>query len=105
MKFKADEISSVLKAEIENFAGSVETADVGTVLEIGDGIARCRGLGGAMAGEMVEFENGTNGLVFNLEESSVGIIILGDYLSIREGETVKATGKLLSVPTGDALLG
>ena len=105
MKFKADEIASVIRKEIEDFSGAVETAEVGRVLEVGDGIARCHGLSGAMAGEMVEFASGVTGLVFNLEEHSVGIIILGDYLSVQEGETVKTTGELLSVPVGEALLG
>ncbi|QDT37731.1 F0F1 ATP synthase subunit alpha [Stratiformator vulcanicus] len=105
MKFNADEIASVLRSEIENFKGELETTEVGRVLEVGDGIARCYGLSGAMAGELVEFENGVNGVVFNLEESSVGLIILGDYLEIEEGDTVKSTGKLLSVPVGEALLG
>ena len=105
MKFKADEIASVIRKEIEDFSGAVETAEVGRVLEVGDGIARCHGLSGAMSGEMVEFASGVTGLVFNLEEHSVGIIILGDYLSVQEGETVRTTGELLSVPTGDALVG
>ncbi|QDT63970.1 F0F1 ATP synthase subunit alpha [Calycomorphotria hydatis] len=105
MKFNADEIASVLKTEIEGFQGQLETTEVGRVLEVGDGIARCYGLSGAMSGELVEFENGTNGVVFNLEESSVGIIILGEYLEIKEGDTVKSTGQLLSVPVGDNLVG
>jgi len=105
MKFKADEIASVIQREIQDFRGEIETREVGRVLEVGDGIARCYGLSSAMSGEMVEFENGTNGLVFNLEENSVGIIILGDYLQIHEGDTVKTTGQLLSVPVGDALIG
>jgi F-type H+-transporting ATPase subunit alpha len=105
MKFRADEIASVIEAEIRDFQGRVEAADVGRVLEVGDGIARVYGLSGAMAGEMVEFANGVRGQVFNLEESSVGVIILGDYLKIAEGDEVRATGKLLSVPVGEALLG
>ncbi len=105
MKFRADEIASVIEAEIRDFQGRVEAADVGRVLEVGDGIARVHGLSGAMAGEMVEFANGVRGQVFNLEESSVGVIILGDYLKIAEGDEVRATGKLLSVPVGEALLG
>lgn len=105
MKFKADEIASVIQKEIEDFSGQIETSEVGRVLEVGDGIARCYGLSNAMAGEMVEFENGINGLVFNLEENSVGIIIVGDYLEIAEGEEVKSTGQLLSVPVGEALFG
>ncbi|MGE3314104.1 MAG: F0F1 ATP synthase subunit alpha [Planctomycetaceae bacterium] len=105
MKFKADEIASVLQKEIEDFRGQIETSEVGRVLEVGDGIARCYGLSSAMAGEMVEFPSGVRGMVFNLEENSVGVIILGDYLSISEGDEVKATGALLSVPVGDALIG
>jgi F-type H+-transporting ATPase subunit alpha len=105
MKFKADEIASVLQKEIKDFKGQLATSEVGQVLEVGDGIARCYGLSTAMAGEMVEFPNGVNGLVFNLEESSVGVIILGDYLEIAEGDQVKATGRLLSVPVGEALIG
>jgi F-type H+/Na+-transporting ATPase subunit alpha len=105
MKFKADEIASVLQKEIEDFKGQMATSEVGQVLEVGDGIARCYGLSTAMAGEMVEFPNGVNGLVFNLEESSVGVIILGDYLEISEGDEVKTTGRLLSVPVGEALIG
>ena len=105
MKFKADEIASVIQREIEDFRGEVETRETGRVLEVGDGIARVYGLAGAMAGEMVEFQSGVIGLVFNLEENSVGIIVLGDYLKIHEGDSVKTTGKLLSVPVGQALVG
>ncbi|QDT34335.1 F0F1 ATP synthase subunit alpha [Thalassoglobus polymorphus] len=105
MKFKADEIASVLQKEIEDFQGQVQTAEVGRVIEVGDGIARAVGLSSAMAGEMVEFSKGTRGLCFNLEENSVGIIVLGDYLTIQEGDEVKTTGELLSVPVGDAMIG
>jgi F-type H+-transporting ATPase subunit alpha len=105
MKFKADEIASVIQKEIEDFRGQVETSEVGRVLEVGDGIARVYGLQSAMAGEMVEFENGVRGLVFNLEENSVGVILLGDFKGIKEGDEVKTLGALLSVPVGDALIG
>jgi F-type H+-transporting ATPase subunit alpha len=105
MKFKADEIASVLQKEIEDFKGQMQTAEVGRVIEVGDGIARAVGLSSAMAGEMVEFSNGTRGQCFNLEENSVGIIILGDYLAIQEGDEVRTTGALLSVPVGEALIG
>jgi F-type H+-transporting ATPase subunit alpha len=105
MKFNAGEIASVLQKEIEQFDAQIDVREVGRVLEVGDGIARVYGLSGVMAGEMVEFANGTIGLAFNLEEHSVGVIILGDYLTIAEGEEVKSTGKLLSVPVGEALLG
>ena len=105
MKFKADEIASVLQKEIETYQSQIDVRDVGRVLEVGDGIARVYGLSGVMALEMVEFPNGTIGLAFNLEENSVGIIILGDFLGISEGDEVKSTGELLSVPVGDAVLG
>ncbi len=105
MKFKADEIASVIQKEIEDFRGEIETSEVGRVLEVGDGIARVYGLSSAMSGEMVEFSNGVRGQVFNLEENSVGIIIFGDYLAIAEGDEVRSTGTLLSIPVGDNLLG
>ncbi len=105
MKFSSDEIASVLQQEIEQFDNKTDVREVGTVLEVGDGIARVYGLSGVMAGEMVEFRNGSIGLAFNLEENSVGVIILGDYLTIEEGEEVKALGTLLSVPAGDAVIG
>jgi len=105
VKFNSDEIASVLQAEIEQFDNKIDVREVGTVLEVGDGIARVYGLSGVMAGEMVEFANGSIGLAFNLEENSVGVIILGDYLTIEEGQEVKALGTLLSVPAGDAVIG
>src|ERR1051325_1925605 len=106
MRFRADEIVSVLQKEIEQYRTQLETREVGRVLEVGDGIARIYGLGGVMAGEMVEFtRTGVRGLAFNLEENSVGVIILGEYLEITEGDEVKTTGALLRVPCGDALIG
>jgi len=105
MKFKADEIVSVIQQEIEHYQSQIDVREVGRVLEVGDGIARVYGLSGVMAGEMVEFPGGITGLAFNLEEHSVGVIILGDFLSIKEGDEVKSTGKLLSVPVGDAVIG
>ena len=105
MKFNSDEIASVIQKEIEQFASQVDVREVGRVLEVGDGIAQVYGLSDVMAGEMVEFESGVNGLAFNLEENSVGVIILGDYLQINEGEEVRSMGKLLSVPVGDEMLG
>ncbi|MEX1042761.1 MAG: F0F1 ATP synthase subunit alpha [Pirellulaceae bacterium] len=105
MKFNADEIASVLQKEIANFDTQVDVREVGHVLEVGDGIARVYGLSGIMAGEMVEFPNGVIGLAFNLEENSVGVIILGDYLKLKEGDEVRAMGTLLSVPVGEAVLG
>jgi F-type H+-transporting ATPase subunit alpha len=105
MKFKADEISSVLQREIERFSPEVTTTEVGQVLEVGDGIARVYGLSGLMSGEMVTFENGVKGIALNLEESSVGVMVLGDYTGIEEGDSVTATGSLLQVPVGDAIIG
>jgi F-type H+-transporting ATPase subunit alpha len=105
MKFNADEIASVIQAEIEKYESTIDVREVGTVLEVGDGIARVYGLSNIMSGEMVEFPSGVRGLAFNLEENSVGVIILGDYLAIEEGDEVKALGRLLSVPVGDAVLG
>src|SRR5438270_4170435 len=106
MRFNADEIVSVLRSEIEQYRTQVESREVGRVLEVGDGIARVYGLSNVMAGELVEFtRTGVRGLAFNLEENSVGIIILGDYLQITEGDEVKCTGQLLSVPVGDAMIG
>jgi F-type H+/Na+-transporting ATPase subunit alpha len=105
MKFNSDEIASVIQKEIENYSAQIDVREVGRVLEVGDGIAQVYGLSGVMAGEMVEFQSGPIGLAFNLEENSVGIIILGEYLSINEGDEVRSTGRLLSVPVGDELLG
>ena len=101
MKFKVDEISSVIAEEIEQYRSGIDVAEVGKVLEVGDGIARIYGLANAMAGELVEFGNGQMGQVLNLEESSVGAVSLGDYLEIREGDEVKRTGQLLSVAAGE----
>ena len=105
MKFKSDEIASVIQTEIEDFRGQIQTAEVGRVIEVGDGIARCTGLSTVMSGEMVEFSSGVTGFAFNLEESSVGVVVLGDHLKITEGDEARTTGKLLSVPVGEALLG
>ncbi len=105
MKFKVDEISSVITEEIRQYRSEVDLGEVGTVLEVGDGIARIYGLSNAMSSERLEFQNGANGQVFNLESNSVGAVILGDYLGIKEGDEVRRTGELLSVPVGDAMIG
>ncbi len=105
MKFKADEIASVIQKEIERFETQIDVREVGRVIEVGDGIAQVYGLSGVMSGEMLEFPNGVKGLAFNLEENSVGVIILGDYLKIREGDEVRGAGKLLQTPVGEAVLG
>jgi len=105
VKVNTDEIISVLKKEITSYGNELNVEEVGTVLEVGDGIARIYGLTGVMANEMVEFENGVMGIAFNLEENSVGVVVLGDYLKIREGFIAKRTKRILEVPTGDALIG
>ena len=105
MKFNADEIASIIQQEIEQYKDQVDVREVGTVLEVGDGIARVYGLSGVMAGEMLEFPNGVIGLAFNREENSVGVIILCDYLEIIEGDEVRSLGRLLSVPVGAAMVG
>src|SRR5579884_1865158 len=105
MAINVAEITSILKHEISEFEQRVEVSEVGTVIEVGDGIARIYGLRNAMAGELLEFQNGTMGQVFNLEEDTIGAVIFGDYLGIKEGDTVKSTGRLLEVPVGDAVVG
>ena len=105
MKFKADEIASVIQQEIEQFQSQINVREVGQVIEVGDGIARIYGLSGVMSGEMIEFPGGIYGLAFNLEENSVGAIILGDFRSIKEGDEVRSVGQLLSVPVGEGVLG
>ncbi|MCR6571153.1 F0F1 ATP synthase subunit alpha [Campylobacter insulaenigrae] len=105
MKFKADEISSIIKERIENFDFNLEIEETGKIISVADGVAKVYGLKNAMAGEMVEFENGEKGMVLNLEESSVGIVVLGKALGLKEGSSVKRLKKLLKVPVGDALIG
>src|SRR5579863_303924 len=105
MAINVAEITSILKHEISEFKQQVEVSEVGTVVEVGDGIARIYGLRNAMAGELLEFEGGIMGQVFNLEEDSIGAVVFGDYLEIKEGDTVKSTGRLLEVPVGDAVMG
>ncbi len=104
-KIKADEISSIIKERIDNFELSVDIEETGKVISVADGIAQVYGLKNVMAGEMVEFENGEQGIALNLEESSVGIVILGTGKGITEGTSVKREGKLLKVPVGDAVVG
>ncbi len=105
MKFKIDEITSVIEQEISTFQSQLDVSQVGKVIEVGDGIARIYGLRQAMAGEMLEFPGGVFGQVFNLEEETVGAVILGDYKKLKEGDVVRSTGQLLSVPVGEQLLG
>jgi F-type H+-transporting ATPase subunit alpha len=105
MKFRVDEITSVIREEIANYKKQLDVAQVGRVLEVGDGIAEIFGLSGAMAGEMLVFSNGMQGQVFNLEENSVGAVIYGPCEDIKAGDTVRTTGKLLEVPVGEEMLG
>jgi F-type H+-transporting ATPase subunit alpha len=105
MAINVAEITSILKQEIADFHQQVNVTEVGTVIEVGDGIARIYGLRNAMASELLAFENGTMGQVFNLEEDSIGAVIFGSYLDIKEGDSVKSTGRLLEVPVGEAVMG
>jgi F-type H+-transporting ATPase subunit alpha len=105
MAINVAEITNVLKREISSFEQQLQVSEVGTVIEIGDGIARIYGLKNAMSGELLEFENGTMGQVFNLEEETIGAVVYGNYLDIKEGDSVKATGRLLEVAVGEQLLG
>ena len=105
MSIRAEEISALIKQQIENYQSEIEVSDVGTVIQVGDGIARAHGLDNVMAGELVEFSNGVMGLAQNLEENNVGIIILGPYTEIREGDEVRRTGRIMQVPVGKELIG
>ncbi|MCP3105175.1 F0F1 ATP synthase subunit alpha [Myxococcus sp. K15C18031901] len=105
MEIRADEISRIIREQIKDYGKKVTVAETGTVLSVGDGIARIYGLEGVQAGELVEFTNGVKGLVLNLEEDNVGVAIMGDFQAIREGDTVKRTQQIASVPVGKGLLG
>ena len=105
MTIKADEISKIIKDQLGDYSLDVDVAEVGTVVSVGDGIARLHGIEGAMATEMIEFPNGIFGIALNLEEDSVGSVLLGESKHIKEGDTVKRTGRVMSVPVGDAMLG
>ena len=105
MGIKAEEISSLIKQQIEGYQSELQVSEVGTVIRVGDGIALAHGLDSVMAGELLEFSNGVMGMAQNLEEGNVGIVILGDYLGIKEGDEVRRTGRIMEVPTGEALIG
>lgn len=105
MKIRPEEISSIIKTEIQNFKKSLDIKTSGSVVEVGDGIARIYGLSKAKSGELLEFASGVKGMVLNLEENNVGAVILGDATSVKEGDEVKATGEVASVPAGEAMLG
>src|SRR5947209_5086223 len=101
----SDDINEIIRAKIRGFQGEAEPVDVGTVVEVGDGIASIHGLAGCMASELIDFGNDTFGLAFNLEEDTVSAIVLGEYQHIKEGDEVKTTGRIAEVPVGDALIG
>jgi len=105
MDIKADEISKIIREQIGSFAVDVDVAEVGSIISLGDGIARVHGVENAMAGEMLEFPHGVFGIALNLEEESVGAVLLGEYQNIKEGDQVKRTGRIISVPVGDEMLG
>src|SRR5215471_20620047 len=100
---KADEITKIIKEQIANYESTVAVDEVGTVITLGDGIARVYGLDKVMAGELLQFPHDEGGLAMNLEEDQVGVVLLGDYTEIREGDEVKRTGRIMSVPVGDAM--
>jgi len=105
MDIKAEEISKIIREQIGSYAVDVDVAEVGSIISLGDGIARVHGIDRAMAGEMLEFTHGVFGIALNLEEESVGAVLLGDYQEIKEGDVVKRTGRIISVPVGDEMLG
>ena len=105
MDIKAEEISKIIRDQIGGYAVDVDVAEVGTVVSVGDGIARVHGVENAMAGEMLEFPHDVFGIALNLEEESVGAVLLGEFAEIKEGDTVKRTGRIMSVPVGDEMIG
>src|SRR5712675_3370967 len=104
-QIRADEISRLLREEIENYERAVNVSETGSGISVGDGIARVYGLENVMAGEMVEFPHGVTGIALNLEEDQVGTVLLGEYQEIKEGDEVRRTGRIMSVPVGDAMIG
>ena len=105
MNLRPEEISAVIKEQIEKYSDKLDVSSVGTVIQVADGIARIHGLDKAMQGELLEFPGGVYGMVMNLEEDNVGAVLLGEQKNINEGDTVKSTGRVATVPVGDALLG
>src|SRR3982750_1682087 len=102
---RADEISRLLREEIENYERAVNVAETGSVISVGDGIARVYGLENVMAGELIEVKGGLAGIALNLEEDQVGAVLLGEYSGIKEGDEVRRTGRIMSVPVGEAMIG
>ena len=105
MNLRPEEISSVIKEQIKQYSTKLETSDIGTVIQVADGIARIHGLDEAMQGELLEFPGEVYGMVLNLEEDNVGAVLLGDQKNISEGDVVKTTGRVVEVPVGDAMTG
>src|SRR6202049_4175265 len=104
-QIKAHEITQLIRQQIENYESKMAVDEVGTVITLGDGIARVHGLDKVMAGELLSFPHDLAGIAMNLEEDQVGVVLLGDYTEIREGDEVKRTGRIMSVPVGDAMIG
>src|SRR3989441_5345709 len=104
-QIKANEITQLIRQQIENYESKIAVDEVGTVPTLGDGIARVHGLDKVMAGELLSFPHGVAGIAMNLEEDQVGVVLLGEYIEIKEGDEVKRTGRIMSVPVGDAMVG
>src|SRR5438445_7824057 len=104
-QIKADEITKLIREQIENYESKVAVDEVGTVISLGDGIARIYGLDKVMAGELIDFGHGVTGIAMNLEEDQVGSVLMGEYTEIKEGDQVRRTGKIMAVPGGDAMIG
>src|SRR6202050_5990553 len=104
-QIKADEITKLIREQIENYESKIAVDETGTVIALGDGIARVYGLDKVMAGELLTFTHGIAGIAMNLEEDQVGVVLLGEYTEIKEGDEVKRTGRIMSVPVGDAMIG
>ncbi len=104
-QIKADEITKLIREQIENYETKISVDETGTIITLGDGIARVYGLDKVMAGELLSFPHGVSGIAMNLEEDQVGVVILGEYTELQEGDEVKRTGRIMSVPVGDAMIG
>src|ERR1700752_4741139 len=104
-QIRADEITRVLRDEIENYDSAVNVTETGFVISVGDGIARIHGLETVMAGELIEFDHGVSGIALNLEEDQVGAVLLGEYTELKEGDQVRRTGRIMSIPVGEAMIG
>src|SRR5437763_5189186 len=104
-QIRADEITTILRQEIENYDRAIDVSEVGTIISVGDGIARIHGLEKVMSGELIEFAHGVSGIALNLEEDQVGAVLLGDFTELKEGEEVRRTGRIMSIPVGETMIG